>query len=563
MPSALTFSTAAGGSDDDVTERMRIDSSGNVGIGSIPTHGKVEIVGSSDAFQLVMSDVADDDDTNKEVRMGMLHYKQAEEPVTLMYAQSSSAANKIYLGGGTGVGNHATAIYLATASSNTSTSTTTNMIVDNNSRICISNNDDNTYNTVLGYDALTNNGTVLGNVGADYNVAIGHDCMGAGNTTDATMNTAVGYLSLRNIIDGDNNVAIGSSAGAAINSADNNVAIGASALTAITAGNENTVIGSRALGTATTATYNVSIGGDSMYAVPAGQAVAGVVAIGLEAVKGSASTTTDIDNTVAVGRAALKSLTSGQRNTAVGFESLKSNTIGDRNTAVGYQALESFVADTDAHGHNTAVGHNAMQGNVTGTDNTAIGNSSAFSGTNNMTSGDDNTFLGSLTSPSSATPTNQTVIGKGATGTGNNEIALGNTSVSAIKAQVTSITAYSSDERTKKDIADYDLKGVDFIKELNLKTYIYKNPADFPDEIRDSKWDEDGVDKPLDPTETQVGLIAQEVEAALAKHGVGNTETYAPTQDSGIKTLTYGNLIFPLIKAVQELSARVEELEKK
>ena len=53
------------------------------------------------------------------------------------------------------------------------------------------------------------------------------------------------------------------------------------------------------------------------------------------------------------------------------------------------------------------------------------------------------------------------------------------------------------------------------------------------------------------------------VEEALKKHGVGNTETYAPTQDSGIKTLTYGNLIFPLIKAVQELSAKVEALEKK
>ena len=159
--------------------------------------------------------------------------------------------------------------------------------------------------------------------------------------------------------------------------------------------------------------------------------------------------------------------------------------------------------------------------------------------------------------------TNQIVIGQGATGTGNNEVALGNTSISAIKAQVTSITAYSSDERTKKDIADYDLKGVDFIKELNLKTYIYKKPADFPDEIRSDKWNEDGVERLEDPTETQVGLIAQEVESALAKHGVGNTETYAPTQDSGIKTLTYGNLIFPLIKAVQELSARVEELEGK
>jgi hypothetical protein len=49
----------------------------------------------------------------------------------------------------------------------------------------------------------------------------------------------------------------------------------------------------------------------------------------------------------------------------------------------------------------------------------------------------------------------------------------------------------------------------------------------------------------------------------MKKHGIGNVETYAPTQDSGIKTLTYGNLIFPLIKAVQELSAKVTELENK
>ena len=49
----------------------------------------------------------------------------------------------------------------------------------------------------------------------------------------------------------------------------------------------------------------------------------------------------------------------------------------------------------------------------------------------------------------------------------------------------------------------------------------------------------------------------------MKKHNISNIETYAPTQESGIKTLTYGNLIFPLIKAVQELSARVEELENK
>ena len=54
------------------------------------------------------------------------------------------------------------------------------------------------------------------------------------------------------------------------------------------------------------------------------------------------------------------------------------------------------------------------------------------------------------------TTLNQIVIGYNATGTGDNEIALGNTSITAIKAQVTSITGYS-DERIKREISDNTL----------------------------------------------------------------------------------------------------------
>ena len=70
------------------------------------------------------------------------------------------------------------------------------------------------------------------------------------------------------------------------------------------------------------------------------------------------------------------------------------------------------------------------------------------------------------------------MIGYGATGTGDNEIALGNTDISAIKAQVTSITAYS-DSRIKRDVRDSEL-GLEFIKELRPVSYRWKNPADYP-----------------------------------------------------------------------------------
>jgi hypothetical protein len=226
------------------------------------------------------------------------------------------------------------------------------------------------------------------------------------------------------------------------------------------------------------------------------------------------------------------------------------------NTAIGYGVLDS--ANNSNADDNTGVGKDALGVLSSGAQNVAVGKDAG----NVIQGGDNNVCIGKGANPDAHGGDNQVVIGKDALGVGNNQVSLGNSSVSAINAQVTSITAYSSDERTKKDIKDYSIKGLDFIKELQLKTYVYKNPADYPDEIRHSMYDNPDL-KPDDPTETQVGLIAQEVEEALKKHNIANVETYAPTRSSGIKTLTYGNLIFPLIKAVQELSAKVTELENK
>ena len=375
------------------------------------------------------------------------------------------------------------------------------------------------FNTTLGYNVMSQDAG-LANTG---NTFIGANA-GSGDwtTTACTSNTGVGAGVMQS----------------AMNGATNNTAVGLDGLNALTTGDNNTAVGRSSSDALTTGVQNTSLGAFSL------------------------STSQTANNCVAIGYNAMNSLNTQEGSVAVGMDALNALTTGLGNTAVGFKALDLISTSSN----NTAVGYNALTACGDSYSNVAIGKDAGDTITN---TGGLNTVIGTSADVSTGAAENQIVIGNGATGTGNNEIALGNASISAIKAQVTSITAYSSDERTKKDIANYDLKGVDFIKELNLKTYIYKNPADFPDEIRDSKWDEKDEDgnlvneKLADPTETQVGLIAQEVEEALAKHNVGNTETYAPTQDSGIKTLTYGNLIFPLIKAVQELSARVEELENK
>ena len=58
------------------------------------------------------------------------------------------------------------------------------------------------------------------------------------------------------------------------------------------------------------------------------------------------------------------------------------------------------------------------------------------------------------------------------------------------------------------------------------------------------------------------GMIAQEVKAALDTAGVEGENFQGWTEDqNGEQGLSAGSFVYPLIKAVQELSAKVESLE--
>ena len=229
-----------------------------------------------------------------------------------------------------------------------------NMVIDANSRISLSNNDGNEYNTVFGYNALSNNGTVLGDVGADYNVAIGYKALGGtGTKTDATNNVGIGYSSLTAITTGDNNIAIGYSSGIAIDSGSDNILIGKDAGDSITTCNKTILIGT-----------------------DAGQAIT---------VTGGSNVS---DGTVAVGYSALAALTSGIGNVAIGYQSMDANQTSDYNTAVGYNTLGALTNDGDTA--NTAVGYNAGAAVTSGVNNTLIGTVSG----DGFDAERDNTFVG-------------------------------------------------------------------------------------------------------------------------------------------------------------------------
>jgi hypothetical protein len=112
-------------------------------------------------------------------------------------------------------------------------------------------------------------------------------------------------------------------------------------------------------------------------------------------------------------------------------------------------------------------------------------------------------------------------------------------------------TIQTSDIREKTEIKPTKL-GLDFINDLNPVSY---------------KWTEgERLDASKDERNHQ-GLIAQEVAETLEKHGVdknkfGGLDIQKTNEYDDFHAMSYEQLIAPMIKAIQELKAEIEELKK-
>ena len=269
-------------------------------------------------------------------------------------------------------------------------------------------------------------------------------------------------------------------------------------------------------------------------------------AVGYDALQAN---TTGADNT-AVGSQAGDAITTGASNTLLGRNAGGAITTGNNNVAIGDVALD---ANTTAS-NNTAVGYEALTANTTGTQNTAVGKTAG----NNVTTGSGNTLVGYLAKTSASNGENQIVIGKSVTGNGDNKISMGSSSGYIWNSYTVNATwTQVSDERTKKNIKSDDL-GLAFINELRPVTFNWKavdeiDPAFIEQSENIGRGDKD--------TETIIhGLIAQEVKEAMDKVGNSTFNGWEEGQDG--QAISREMFITPLIKAVQELSAQVEELKQ-
>jgi len=400
---------------------------------------------------------------------------------------------------------------------------------------------DSNYNVCMGTEAGRYVDPSINNYG---NVFIGAFAgKGDSGGSNSYQCVAIGYEALEDLDGGDRNIAIGYQAGKDISTGGSNTIVGVMAGETLTTQGSNTIMGYEA-GELQTSTNSTIIG---YQAQDGGTGGTGTVAMGYQAARTNTSSyhhsigytagysqTSGNDNTNIGYRAGYSNTTNGER-TCVGDESAFYNT-GAGITAIGKGALKGS-SGTSTGGFNIAVGNYALNDITTGRFNTSVGYGSG----DLMTEGEFNTCLGYQAGDVLTTGDNNTCLGRDAdasSATVSNEITLGNSSVTALRCQVTSITSLS-DKRDKTNIEDSNY-GLDIIEKLKPVTFDWNMRDGGKVGIKD------------------LGFIAQDLQEV-------DDDNLKLVYDNNPEKLeaSYGRLVPVLVKAIQELKTEIEILKSK
>ena len=352
-------------------------------------------------------------------------------------------------------------------------------------------NNTNTGHISIGYQAGFSNTSGTDNTNIGYQAGYSNTVQGY----RTTVGFQAGYANT-----GTQNVFIGQRSGSGAGSGEDNAAVGSNTLTVASAGSFNAVVGNLSL-------QNCTGSNNSTLGYKAGQAV------------------TSGSNNVAIGFQAMDANTDGIDNVAIGYNALGAATSDNRCTAIGVNAL--LLQNQTFGPENTAVGYAADDANVTGFQRTCIG-----AGTGGGATGNNITNLGYAANPSSSSVSN--------------EITLGNSSVSALRCAVTTITSVS-DERDKSEIKDLGY-GLAFIDALQPREFVWDNRVET---------NKDGEEfYSANKGKKDFGFIAQEVKKL-------DNDTLRLVYDENPEKLelSYGKLVPILVQAVKELKAEIELLK--
>ena len=282
-----------------------------------------------------------------------------------------------------------------------------------------------------------------------------------------------------------------------------------------------------------------------------------------------------------MGRRALYTNTTADENTAVGYLALYENQTGANNTAVGNGALQLNTASS-----NTAVGDRAGTTWTGNGSNVAIGKDAAETSGTTCTNGvwigagcgtteaiDGNkagqVVIGSLAQIGNHE--NIVAIGKSCPGQGTNTVTFGKSASSKVTINWDSGTAwtYPSDERMKENIADMPTSaGLSFINTLKPRTFTWRKVEDYDESLTNLGGTmKISGDKFKKSEGTQYGFVAQEVKTAMEAASItpdpdgGGYGFWTQSEVGTQQGVSKEDLIPSLVKAIQELSAKVDALE--
>lgn len=134
---------------------------------------------------------------------------------------------------------------------------------------------------------------------------------------------------------------------------------------------------------------------------------------------------------------------------------------------------------------------------------------------------------------------------------------IGNTSVTSIGGQVG--WSIFSDGRFKKDLKEEEVAGLDFITQLRPVSYLVDAGAldrylGVPDSIVAKRA------TARKGAKRQWGFVAQEVKEVVDQNSYTFAGVDVPKNEKDIYRLRYDEFVVPLVKAVQELAERVDQL---
>ena len=200
-----------------------------------------------------------------------------------------------------------------------------------------------------------------------------------------------------------------------INDGSNNVMI-SSGNTALTTGVDNTAVGDNALQSVTSGSYNSAFGAGALTSNSTGVSNS---AFG----HGALRLNTGANNT-AFGTASLRNKTSGDNNSAFGVNALYTNATGSNNIAIGRNAgyyttgsnnaligyYAGYGGATSTFSNTVALGYQALTALTIGENNVAVGFQAGLSNTE----GDDNVFVGGFAGQANTTGDNNAFVGRNA-----------------------------------------------------------------------------------------------------------------------------------------------------